>query len=44
MRYRLRLPDTIRAATAVAVRAWALITQDSDLAGIEAIRVLGVVP
>ena len=41
MHYRLRLPDAFQAATAIAVRAWALVTHDSDLAGVEGIRVLG---
>jgi len=41
-RYRLRLPDAIQVATAIATRAWALITHDSALAKVKDIRVLGV--
>lgn len=40
-RYRLRLPDAIQVATAIASRAWALVTHDSALAKVKDIRVLG---
>ena len=41
-RYRLRLPDAIQVATAIATRAWALVTHDSGLAKVRDIRVLGL--
>ncbi len=41
-RYRLRLPDAIQVATAIATRSWALVTHDSELAKVKDIRVLGV--
>lgn len=41
-RYRLRLPDAIQVATAIATRSWALATHDSALAKVKDIRVLGV--
>ncbi len=41
-RYRLRLPDAIHVATAIAARAWALVTHDSGLAKVMDLRVLGL--
>lgn len=41
-RYRLRLPDAIQVATAIATRSWALVTHDTALARVKDIRVLGV--
>lgn len=41
-RYRLRLPDAIQVATAIATRSWALVAHDSELAKVKDIRVLGV--
>lgn len=39
-RYRLRLPDAIQLASALEVKAWALVTHDRDFSKIEDIQVL----
>jgi predicted nucleic acid-binding protein len=39
-RYRLRLPDAIQLATAVACGAWALVTHDRDFRKVRDVRVV----
>ena len=39
-RWRLRLPDAIQLATALEIKAYALVTHDRDFSGIEDVRVL----
>jgi predicted nucleic acid-binding protein len=38
-RYRLRLPDAIQLATALEIKAWALVTHDRDFSKVQDIRV-----
>jgi predicted nucleic acid-binding protein len=39
--YRLRLPDAIQAASAIAIGAAALVTHDRDFSKLSGLRVLG---
>lgn len=41
-RYRLRLPDAVQVATAIATRSYALVTHDAALAKVKGLRVIGV--